>query len=53
LEKGAMINQIYEAGKGDNTASDELIPVGQFIYSRLFVNELPTCALKRVKWALI
>jgi hypothetical protein len=53
LEKGAMINQIYEAGKGDTSSLDELIPVGQHIYSRLFGNDLPICALKRVKSALV
>jgi hypothetical protein len=44
-----MINQIYEAGKGDTLAPGELIPVGQLIYSSLFRNDLPICALKRVK----
>tara|TARA_B110000438_G_scaffold215590_1_gene207962 strand:- start:58 stop:219 length:162 start_codon:yes stop_codon:yes gene_type:complete len=53
LEKGAMINQINEAGKGDTTRSDELIPVGQLIYSRFFSNDLPIPALKRVKSPLI
>lgn len=53
MEKVAMINQIYEARKGDTCPSEELIPVGQVVYSKLFDNDLPICALKRVKSALI